>query len=162
MLLRALASLASSGVPFQADIVGEDTLSGEIQALAQTLGLLERVRFRGFVAHGELQPIVSAAHLMVVSSRHEAGPLVMLEAAALGVPTVGTAVGHVAEWAPEAALAVPVGDWTQLAAAIRAVASDEALLQSLARVAQQRACQEDADHTAQQFQRLYAQLGAFT
>ncbi len=158
-LLRALALLMSSGVPFQADIVGEDTLGGEIQALARTLGLLERVRFRGFVPHGELQPIISAAHLMVVSSRHEAGPLVMLEAAALGVPTVGTEVGHVAEWAPEAALAVPVGDCVALAAAIRVVASDEALRQSLARSAQQRACQEDADHTAQQFQRLYAQLG---
>jgi glycosyltransferase involved in cell wall biosynthesis len=159
-LLRALALLSSSGVPFQADIVGEDTLGGEIQALARTLGLLERVGFRGFVPHGELQPIVSAAHLMIVSSRHEAGPLAMLEAAALGVPTVGTAVGHVAEWAPEAALAVPVGDCVRLAAAIRVVASDEALRQRLARAAQQLACQEDADHTAQRFQRLYAQLGA--
>jgi glycosyltransferase involved in cell wall biosynthesis len=159
-LLRALASLAGSGLPFQADIVGEDTLCGEIQTLARTLGLLERVRFRGFVPHGELQPIISAAHLMVVSSRHEAGPLAMLEAAVLGVPTVGTAVGHIEEWAPEAALAVPVGDWAQLAAAIRMVASDEALRQHLARAAQQRACQEDADHTAQEFQRLYAQVGA--
>ncbi len=159
MLLRALALLGSSGVPFQADIVGEDTLGGEVQALARRLGLLECVRFRGFVPHGELHPIISAAHLMVVSSRHEAGPLAMLEAAALGVPTVGTAVGHLAEWAPEAALAVPVGDCVRLAAAIRVVASDEVLRQRLAHAAQQRACQEDADHTAQQFERLYAQLG---
>lgn len=159
-LLRALASLMASGVPFHAEVVGEDTLRGEIQALARTLGLLERVRFHGFVAHGDLQPIISAAHLMVVSSRHEAGPLVTLEAAVLGVPTVGTAVGHVAEWAPDAALAVPVGDWARLAAAIEVVASDEALRQRLAGAAQQRACQEDADYTAQQFQRLYAQLGA--
>jgi glycosyltransferase involved in cell wall biosynthesis len=160
MLLRALASLAAAGVPFQADIVGEDTLGGEIQTLARTLGLLGHVRFRGFVTHGDLQPIISAAHLMVISSRHEAGPLVMLESAVLGVPTVGTAVGHVAEWAPEAALAVPVGDWTGLAAAIRVLASDEPLRQRLAHAAQQRASQEDADYTAHQFQQLYAQLGA--
>ena len=50
------------------------------------------------------------AHVSVISSRHEAGPVVALEAAAVGVPTVGTAVGHIAEWAPDAALAVPVGD----------------------------------------------------
>ncbi len=38
---------------------------------------------------------------MIISSRHEAGPLAVLEAAVKGVPTVGTAVGHIAEWAPQ-------------------------------------------------------------
>jgi glycosyltransferase involved in cell wall biosynthesis len=46
----------------------------------------------------QLRPIVEAADLMILSSCHEAGPLVMLEAAVAGVPTVGTAVGHIREW----------------------------------------------------------------
>src|SRR2546429_2362007 len=52
------------------------------------------------------------------SSRHETGPLAMLEAAVAGVPTIGTAVGHIAEWAPHAAVSAPVGDSAGLAGAI--------------------------------------------
>jgi glycosyltransferase involved in cell wall biosynthesis len=80
---------------------------------------------------------------------------VVLEAAVAGVPTVGTAVGHVAELAPEAAVAVPCGDPVALAAAIARVLADEPLRLSLAAAAQRRAVAEDAAHTAAAFERLY-------
>src|SRR3546814_9988889 len=82
------------------DVVGVDTLHGEVQRLATELGLESRVRFRGFRTQRELRPMLAAADLLVMASRHEAGPLVAMEAAVVGVPTVGTAVGHLAEWAP--------------------------------------------------------------
>ena len=72
-LLRALAALVTSGVPFEMDIVGDDTLQGEVQALSATLGLSARVRFRGFLPQRELRPLIEAADLMVLSSRHETG-----------------------------------------------------------------------------------------
>jgi glycosyltransferase involved in cell wall biosynthesis len=158
LLLHALARLAAAGVDFDMDIVGEDTLRGQIQALAQHLGLAARVRFHGFLTQRELRPLIEAAHLMVVSSRHEAGPLVVLEAATAGVPTVGTAVGHIAEWAPQAAVSVPVGDCIALADAIRSVLADEDQRLRLARAAQQRSVRENADGTAEAFSNLYATL----
>lgn len=157
-LLAALASLARGGAEFELDIVGEDTLHGSIQALARSLGLGSRVRFHGFLTQRQLLPLVRSAHLMVIASRHEAGPLAMLEAAALGVPTVGTAVGHIAEWSPSAALAVPVGNPAALAAALRCVLADEALRLRLARAAAARAVLEDADYTAERFEALYRAL----
>ena len=71
---------------------------------------------------------MEAAHINVVSSLHEAGPLAMLEAAVAGVPTVGTAVGHIAEWAPAAALSACLGRarWA-CAPAIRRLLEDEGL-----------------------------------
>jgi glycosyltransferase involved in cell wall biosynthesis len=159
-LLRALALLAERGVSFQLDTVGEDTLHGEIQALAGRLGLSARVRFHGFLTRGQLRPIVESADVMVVSSRHETGPLAMLEAAVAGVPTVGTSVGHVAEWSPGAALAVPVGDSAAMAAAITRLLDDEELRLGMAREAQRRALAEDADYTAEHFRALYARLAA--
>jgi glycosyltransferase involved in cell wall biosynthesis len=157
-LLRALAALTQHGVSFETDVVGEDTLQGEIQGLAAQLGLSTRVRFHGFLTRGRLRPIVEAADLMIVSSRHETGPVAVLEAAVAGVPSVGTCVGHIVEWAPNAAVAVPVGDWASMAGAIVKLLDDEELRLSIAREAQRRALAEDADYTVERFRALYARL----
>jgi glycosyltransferase involved in cell wall biosynthesis len=157
-LLRALQSLMQRGVSFEMDVVGEDTLHGEIQALTQELGLAARIRFHGFLPQRQLRPLLEAADLLALSSRHETGPLVVLEAAIAGVPTVGTGVGHIAEWTPHAAVSVPIGDWGRLAAAIHQLLEDEDFRICLAREAQARAISEDADYTAAQFCALYARL----
>lgn len=154
-LLRALAALADAGLAFEMDIVGEDTLQGEMQRLARQLGLEHHVRFHGFKTQRELRPLMESADLLVMSSLHEAGPLALLEAAVAGVPAVGTAVGHFVEWAPSAALGVPVKDWNALANAVHQVLADEELRLRLAREAQRRAILEDADYTAHAFQALY-------
>lgn len=157
-LLRAFARLAADHPEARLDIIGEDTLGGQMQRLALALGLAGRVRFHGFLTQRQLHPLMRQAHVSVISSRHEAGPLTLLEAAAVGVPTVGTAVGHVVEWAPEAALAVPVGDSERLAAALHELLTDEVLRLRLARAAWQWALREDADYTAACFERLHAEL----
>jgi glycosyltransferase involved in cell wall biosynthesis len=154
-LLRALSILARQGHAFTADLVGVDTLHGEMQALAAALGLEGCVRFHGFRTQRELRPMLAAADLLVLSSRHEAGPLVALEAAIAGVPTVGTAVGHLAEWAPSAGSAVPVGYAGALAATMAEVLGDVALRLRLAASAQELAMREDADCTARAFEALY-------
>jgi glycosyltransferase involved in cell wall biosynthesis len=159
-LLHALRRLADAGRVFHADIVGEDTLGGRIQALAEDLGLSRRVRFHGFLTQRALRPLVEAAHVAIVSSRHEAGPLVLLEAAIAGVPTVGTAVGHLVEWSPHAALAVPCGDSIALAFAVATLLDDEDLRLELAGAALRNAARHDADHTARAFNEVYAQVAS--
>jgi glycosyltransferase involved in cell wall biosynthesis len=158
MLLNAIARFATTAQDFHLDVIGEDTLGGEIQALATRLGLAQRIHFHGFLTQRQLRPIVARAHVNLVSSRHEAGPLVVLEAAALGVPTVGTAVGHIAEWAGSAAQAVPVGDALGLAHAIGKMARDEPMRLKIAEEGRQRATSQDADYTCAQFEQLYAEL----
>jgi glycosyltransferase involved in cell wall biosynthesis len=154
-LLHALARTDSA---IELHLIGEDTLSGEIQGLAARLGLTQRVRFHGFMTQEALQPLLAQAHLHLITSRHEAGPLAVLEAAVKGVPSIGTRVGHLAEWAPHAALVIGPGDAAGLAALIARLAVDEDLRLQLAREAQRRALEEDADHCHAQFQRLYAEL----
>lgn len=158
-LLRAFALVAKSWPTVRLDIVGEDTLNGAIQSAASALQVAEPVRFHGFLTQSELRPLMESAHLLVMSSRHEAGPYAALEAAIAGVPTVGTAVGHIAEWAPEAALAAPVGDADGIARLIDVLLTDDRYRLRLAAEAQRRARQEDADHTARCFEQLYAALG---
>ena len=159
-LLHALRRLADAGREFEVDVVGEDTLGGRVQALAKELGLASHIRFHGFLPQRVLRPIVERAHVAVISSRHEAGPVVMLEAALAGVPTVGTAVGHLAEWSPHAALAVPCRDPAALAHAIATLLDDEERRLSVASAASRIAEREDAVHSARAFNDLYRRLAA--
>ncbi len=155
MLLHAMKLLLDAGMEFALDVVGEDTLGGEVQSLARRCGLERRVRFHGFLTQRQLRPIMTEADILLVSSRHEAGPVVVLEAAACGVPTVGTAVGHIAEWAPQAAVSVPIGDAQALAQATASLLADESLRLRVAHEAWSRALQEDAEFTARAFQSMY-------
>jgi glycosyltransferase involved in cell wall biosynthesis len=157
-LLRAAALLAAKGVMFTLDIVGEDTLAGRIQQAARTAGLEEHVRFHGFLEQTAVREVVREADLLVVSSRHEGAPIVLAEAAALGVPAVGTAVGQILEWAPDAAVAVPVADADSLAGAIETLLHDEATRLRIAANAQRRATAEDADWTAARVTQLYEEI----
>jgi len=95
---------------------------------------------------------------MVVSSLHEGGEAVLLEAAMVGVPTVGTNVGHVRDFAPDAAVAVQVGDAAALAREIGGLLDDEPRRLALAARAQQRALSRDADWTCARFEQLYADV----
>ena len=156
-LLHAIADLRARGEEVELDVVGVDTLHGQVQALAETLEL-EHVRFHGYVPHHELRPFFDRADLLVVSSRHEAGPIVALEAAIAGVPIVGTAVGHIAEWAPRAALAVPCADARALSVAIAELLNDDAKRLAIAHAAQHIALREDADWTAARCTELYEEL----
>jgi glycosyltransferase involved in cell wall biosynthesis len=157
-LLGALARLLAAGTPVRLDLVGEDTSRGVVQARARELGIDHHVAFHGFLPQSQVVPVVRAADLMVVSSRHEAGPVAMLEAAAVGVPTVGTDIGHVRDFAPDAAVAVPPGDAQALARAIGDVLRDDDRRLSLARRAQAIAVREDADWTCARVEELYDEM----
>lgn len=157
-LMRSTVLLVQQGVRFHLDIVGEDTLRGAIQSLASELNVATYLTFHGFLPHAKLRPLVERADLLLVTSRHEAGPLVALEAAVAGVPTVGTAVGHLCEWAREAAVTVGVGDFVGLARETAALLGNESRRLRLARAAQARAVREDADWTARQVLRTYDEI----
>jgi glycosyltransferase involved in cell wall biosynthesis len=159
MLLDAASNLAAAGVDFELDQIGEDiSRTGAVARRAVDLGLADRIRFHGFLPHRQMRPFFDRADLLIVTSRHEEGPLVVLEAAVAGVPTVGTSVGHLAEWAPLAARVVPPRDSTALARTIIEVLFNDTARLGLAARAQAIALDEDADETARRFREVYAEL----
>jgi glycosyltransferase involved in cell wall biosynthesis len=157
-LLRAMAILRARGLAFRLDQVGEDTLGGSTQRRSNDLGLSREVTFHGHQGRKRVRELVEAADIMVISSRHETGPIAALEAAAVGVPTVGTAVGQIADWATDAALAVPIGDAEALAGAIERMADDEELRLRVAQAAQERAIAHDADAFVAQLCSIYREI----
>jgi glycosyltransferase involved in cell wall biosynthesis len=155
-LLRAVRLVADQQPDLELDWVGVDTLSGMAQRMAASLDLADRVHFHGFRPVDQIAPLYRRAHLYLQSSLHESQGVAVCEAAAAGLPTVGTAVGLVAELAPDAALAVPVADPQSLAGGILELLHDTSRRESIGRRAQAWVRAHDADWTAAQFEALYA------
>jgi glycosyltransferase involved in cell wall biosynthesis len=158
MLLRTAQILRARGLPFRLDVIGEDTRGGEIQRMAGELGLEDCVRFRGFLTQTELRAELAEADLLLVTSWHEADPVVLFEAASAGVPAAGAAVGHLADWAPEAAWAVPVDDAEALADAVSMALSDDGMRLKVAEAARRRALEEDCDHCVRRLNEIYREM----
>ena len=157
-LLEAVSLLRARGLDVRLELAGGDHLDGAAQDFAGRLGLADHVDFLGHVDHGDLGAVYRRAHLLVIPSRHEAGPVVALEAAVLGVPIIGSAVGHVADWAPEAATAVQPGDPAVLADAIARLLADPARRAETAAAARRLALDHDAEWTAEAFEAVYRRL----
>jgi glycosyltransferase involved in cell wall biosynthesis len=154
MLLQAVATVVET-IDVRLDLVGEDTLDGELHAQAASLGIADRVSFHGYLPNDQLQPIFASAHAYVQSSRHEGAGLAVMEAAASGLPIVGTRVGYVADWQPDAALAVDPQNPEQLAIAIGRVLTDDVLRARLAAGARAIAQAHDVQWTARALEPLY-------
>lgn len=153
-LVEAVARVAPH-LDVHLDLVGEDTLGGEIARAGRLAGVADRITFHGFLPHEQLPHLRGRAHLYVQSSRHEASGIAVLEAAAAGLPVAGTRVGYVADWSPDGATAVDVGDAEGLAEAIGGLIGNAGRRQRQAAVARQFALDHDVDWSAEALEGLY-------
>ena len=140
------------------DLVGEDTLDGELQKHAAKIGVAEHVTFHGFLPQNKVLDVLSHADLYVQSSLHEAAGVSVLEASAAGVPTLGTRAGYVADWSPTKAMSLGDAIPESLADAILTLHADADRRRSMAALARTFAMAQDATWSAAQFDKLYRQL----
>ncbi len=120
VFLDACALLQRRGRAFSGLIVGDGPERGALERQAARLGLAPRVTFAGH--HEDMRPIYGAIDLLVLPSRSEGLPNVLLEGLRADCAVVATAVGAVPEVlsVPEAGIMVRPGDPTALADAIEA------------------------------------------
>jgi glycosyltransferase involved in cell wall biosynthesis len=110
-LFRAVARLPRCRLV----VVGDGPLRSDLEAAAAGLGIAGRTVFTGALANP--YPVMARADVVVLPSREEGFGLVAVEAAALGVPFVGSAVGGLREvCAVLGAPTFPAGDDAALAA----------------------------------------------
>jgi len=118
VLLEALADLRGRGLDFTLVVAGDGSLRTALEARAESLGLGTRVHFVG--ALDDAGSLLAAADAVVLPSRWEGLPLVLLEALVRARPVVATAVGGVPEVVEHDVHAelVPVADAGALADAL--------------------------------------------
>jgi glycosyltransferase involved in cell wall biosynthesis len=114
------------GETFQlVSVIGEGPEGHGLRLLADELGMADRIRWHGLIP--DAARLYSAFDCMVLSSRTEGTPIVLLEAMAAGVPVVATRVGGVPDVIREGeGLLVPAEDPAALAAAIHYALTDRA------------------------------------
>lgn len=92
-ILRALTHIKAQVPDVLLVIVGEGPARSQLMARVQVLGLRNNTLFTGYLKRdGSLEDCYSAGAAFVFASRTETQGLVLLEAMALGVPVVSTAV----------------------------------------------------------------------
>jgi glycosyltransferase involved in cell wall biosynthesis len=97
-LLRAIGLLAEQGIGLTLDIVGEGSLRTELEDLARSTGITDRVTFHGAVDHAATSRFYCQTDLVILPSRGEMMPRVMLEAWSYGVPFMVTPVGAIPDY----------------------------------------------------------------
>ena len=132
-------SLAGTGVPFSAAIIGDGPDRPEIDTAISESGLEESFELLG--ERDDVAAQLAASDVFVLSSRSEGMPMSVLEAMASGLPVVASAVGGVPELVEDGVtgLLVTAGDEVQLRDALVRVLADAALRRKLGDAGRKRA-----------------------
>jgi glycosyltransferase involved in cell wall biosynthesis len=135
VLIEALGLLSAGGRPVSATIVGSGPEAAEFEALARARGRA-KVTFPGAMPAREA---FARGRLLIVPSRAESLPYIVLEGAAAGLPMLATNVGGIPEiFGPHGRRLLPPGDAARLAEAIRAALADPAAAQASAQALRER------------------------
>jgi glycosyltransferase involved in cell wall biosynthesis len=133
LAIRAISELPENIVLW---IIGSGPAVGELQELARSLGVVDRVRFWG--VQRQVEPFLQAADCFVLPSRwREAAGLVILEAQATGLPVVASRVGGIPEYVDEgrSGLLFAPEDAQQMADHVRRLSADAQLCRRMGQTA---------------------------
>jgi glycosyltransferase involved in cell wall biosynthesis len=139
LLVRALPAVVEQIPSARVLLVGEGAERPRLEALARSLGVAERLGMLGGVF--DVTTRLAAADVLAVPSRNEGMGRVIVEAMALGIPVVATAVGGTPDVVTdgESGRLVLPEDVVALAAALVELGRDETLRDKLGEAAQARA-----------------------
>lgn len=143
VLIDALTALKAQGLPATATIVGDGPDEARYRAMVAERGLSALVRF---APSTPARRAFAMGRAIVVPSRAESMPYVVLESIAAGLPIVSTAAGGIPEiFGPHADALVAPGDGAALTAAMAAALRDPTAARAQARLLR--------DHIGDEFSR---------
>jgi glycosyltransferase involved in cell wall biosynthesis len=154
VLIDALPALAD--LTAHVAVMGDGPERSTLEQRARRVAPGTPVAWPGIVP--DAARLLNAFDVIVISSRTEGTPMILLEAMALGVPVVTTAVGGIPDVVRgEEAILVPAEDSSALAGAIRSVYSDRAAAATRAQRAKERLADAfSAEQWLDKYDRIYA------
>jgi glycosyltransferase involved in cell wall biosynthesis len=133
ILLESIAHLQNQGVSVSLTFVGKGPDERSLKQYAEQLGISELVNFTGAVDQDHILDYYKAADIFVLPSFAEGLPVVLMEAMAMEIPCITTAITGIPELISNGkdGLLVPASDVEGLTQAIKELASDPILRQQL-------------------------------
>jgi glycosyltransferase involved in cell wall biosynthesis len=157
VLIKAIQCLSAQGLSVEWWCAGDGSCRQSLEDLVRNLGLVDRVRFLGYVPHGsELFRLYRNADIFVLPSLTEGLPNALMEAMAHSLPVVASEVGGVpgaVRHGIEGILVEP-GHPDLLADAISKLADDLDQVNEMRRAAFSRAQQFTAEALAERSRQL--------
>jgi glycosyltransferase involved in cell wall biosynthesis len=139
ILIEAVAKLREAGKPVTLTLAGDGEETATLHALCDRLKLGPAVRFIG---HVPARFGFSKGRLLVVPSRGDSMPYVVIEAAAAGIPMIAANVGGIPEiLGPFTDALIPPNDPDTMAAAIASALDDAARTEERAKALRERVFQ---------------------
>jgi glycosyltransferase involved in cell wall biosynthesis len=131
IVIRAFAELGDLRATLE--IAGTGDYRAELEALAQRLGLLSRVRFLGFIPESAKVTLLRRAWAATLASPKEGWGISNMEAAACGTPVIASNSPGIRESVVdgETGFLVQHGDVPAMAAAMRQLAGSSALVRRM-------------------------------
>jgi colanic acid/amylovoran biosynthesis glycosyltransferase len=152
VLLEAIAELRDRGVDAEAVIVGDGVRRQALERRARELNLADRVRFLGAVGQDRVLEELARTDVFCLPSFAEGVPVVLMEAMAMEIAVVATAVMGVPELVEDdtSGMLVPPGRADAVADALAALAADPERRAALGRAGRSKVLAEfDVDRSAQ-------------
>ena len=93
ILVEAAKLIKKEGHEFKINILGDGTMRMDLEEKVQDWDLVKEINFEGFADKSSVSRFMNISDCLVISSRNESLPLVVLEAARVGLPSISTEVG---------------------------------------------------------------------
>lgn len=164
--LRAFAGFHEKFPGSKFVIAGDGPMRRELSALAEELGLGDRVEFTGFLPQDQVRSRMAASHIYLHPSEtvkgtdQEGVPNAMLEAMASGLPVVATNHGGIPEAVREGidGFLVKEGDVKALEKALQAMAANSGKFAAMSVSARDHALREYGPQGAARMEEIYWKL----
>jgi glycosyltransferase involved in cell wall biosynthesis len=150
LVVEALAQLASE---YHFVLVGESDSArcAALVSLARQRQIVDRVHCVGHISDQVLDDLYHRALALISPSTYEGFGLPVLEAMRRGLPVIAWDIPVMREVAQEAIILLPVGDRASLVTAMRRVATEPALRQTLSQTGKERAAMFSWQRSARTF-----------
>jgi glycosyltransferase involved in cell wall biosynthesis len=138
-------------------VSGDGVLRPGLEAVAERLGISDRVRFVGW--QPDAPKVFAAIDVFVMPSTFEGGPTTVLEAMAMARPVIASNVGMVPEVIADgtSGLIVPPANPTAIGAALTRLLADDTLRTSMAKRAREHAVAHfSIDNMVEAYLRVFA------
>jgi glycosyltransferase involved in cell wall biosynthesis len=158
-LIEAVAIQKESLPGIQVHVIGADRNQPALEKYSCSLGVQNNIVFHGRKANAEVRRMMAGADMFAMPSLTEAFGLVYVEAMQIGVPVIATRIGGLKEVVKdrEEALFIKPGDPNELAAAIKLLVDDRALVSRLIKNAKSAVARLSVEKMAMATAKLYSE-----